>query len=127
MSHSTGAVLFSDKTVLHCEYNGTVDVMRSNLYKTHEEMHANWRGSKWTNCTCGKPSENVIIATSYGPGFFWPGKACRTCMCITDGWSSDYDHKVKGLPSWYPGIEHYTGRDVIHDVPTMPEKGSDNL
>ncbi|MCP4988349.1 MAG: hypothetical protein GY928_20555, partial [Colwellia sp.] len=39
----------------------------------------------------------------YGNGFYWEGKACKTCKAITDGRGEDFDecHNEKlGIPDW---------------------------
>lgn len=113
MSHSTAAIKFSDGFIIHGEYNGTSDVMLPQFYLTQEERHANWRTMNWPyhDKTCDK-SEDVIVATSYGGGFNWPSKACRTCLLLTDRWmpfiGEEDEYKVTdGLPDWYPDRELY--------------------
>lgn len=111
MSHSTGAIRFSDGLIMFCEYNGTVDVMLSNLYNTYEEMHDMWRKQEWKmhDKSCNK-DEEVEIASSYGRGFSWTGRACKECMIITDYHSID-DYKERnhkyGLPEWFPNRAAY--------------------
>lgn len=87
MSHSSGTVTFiSDDKKYWFEYNGTSDICIPMIYKTQEEMEENWRSGKWRTCYCGNESEEVVIEDShYGEGFSWKGKACRKCMCITEG------------------------------------------
>lgn len=104
MSHAFGAVKFSDGLILHCEYNGTLDVLLSNLYNTSDEVKANWRKQVWkhhNDRSCYK-TENVEIATTYGGGFSWKGRACRHCRVIIDNHSPNYDTRSNGLPDWYP-------------------------
>lgn len=84
MSHASGTVTFEDGVVLHYEYDGTTDVCIPDLYTTYDEMASNWRNHPWKECSCGN-KETVTIYSSYGGGFEWEGKACRHCMCITDG------------------------------------------
>ena len=43
MSHANGAIRFKDGTVMHFEYNGTVDMAISILYETQDEMLENWK------------------------------------------------------------------------------------
>lgn len=108
MSHATGAIRLNDGRVFHCEYNGTVDVMRSPIYTTYEEMKADWRGNKWITCNIKTHIKHEAeIATSYGQGFYWPGLVCLDCMCIFNGHESDYNKEKKGLPYWYPNREAY--------------------
>lgn len=107
MSHANGMVKFCDGLILHCEYNGGVDIMLTPLWKSNKEVHDNWRTQPLINCACGQ-EEPVEIATDYGGGFYWEGKACRFCMCITDHRSPfDYnDERINmsredGLPVWW--------------------------
>ena len=98
MSHAMGAVRFlSDGTVMFYEYSGTLDVTISHLYATCKEVTDNWRKGEWLQCTCGQ-SEPTEIYTSYGYGYSWMGKACRSCRAITDGLE--------------PGEEVFTGKDL---------------
>jgi hypothetical protein len=106
MSHSQGAVLFTDSTTLWCEYNGTVDIMLPNLFVTNDELHASWRKQVWASpCKC--KGEKVRVATSYGGGFSWDGKACRLHKVLLDGYqphpyNEDEDsHYEDGEPEWF--------------------------
>ncbi|MCP4986595.1 MAG: hypothetical protein GY928_11235 [Colwellia sp.] len=102
MSHSPGQVRFNDGTIMHYEYNGYSDVVCNCLHATHEEMVKHWRKQPINVCDCGK-DEDVIIFTHYGNGFYWEGKACKTCKAITDGRGEDFDecHNEKlGIPDW---------------------------
>lgn len=111
MSHSSGAVKFQDGLILHCEYDGTVDVMISALYDTQEEMRSHWREyPRWNNCKCN-PSypEKVEIATSYGRGFSYKGVACRICRAVLDA-RDEYDEQYyieDNLPQWFPDYNLY--------------------
>jgi hypothetical protein len=85
VSHSSGKVKFEDGTELWFEYNGTVDVCMPMLYSTIEELDESWRkGPYRMDCTCGS-DETVTINSNYGSNHKWNGKACRNCMCITEG------------------------------------------
>ena len=57
--------------------------MVSHLFGTVEESDRNWRGGEWKYCDCGK-DEPAELASDYGGGFHWRGKACRSCRAITD-------------------------------------------
>lgn len=118
MSHSTGAVKRENGEILHFEYNGTVDVCRSPLYKTQEECQANWRTGKWVACNCQPVTrEKVELAVSYGGGYMWDAFICPKCMCITDRFTphgiddmEEYTGEysaVDGLPDWYPNVKNY--------------------
>ena len=84
MSHATGQIKFKDALILHYEYNGTADVCVSNLKDTKKQVWDNWRKHEWLVCNCGK-DEPVEIATDYGSGSYWSGRACRYCRAITAG------------------------------------------
>lgn len=103
MSHSIGKVRFKNDKILYYEYNGTCDVVINHLYETEAEVNKNWRNHKTVFCNCGK-DEPVEIATSYGGGFSWDGRACRKCMTITAGLGSGVEDDPNfqwGLPDWY--------------------------
>jgi hypothetical protein len=107
MSHANGQIRFmSDGKIFHFEYNGTVDTCIPILYTTFDEMHRNWRRTDLKNedYYCMNKDhkwEDVEIATSYGRGFYWKGKACRECKLIIKNNACDYDSEVSGLPSWW--------------------------
>lgn len=100
MSHAYGYVLCKDGTKFHYEYNGTSDVTIPMLRNSPEEVSKYWRNGEWRYCSAPKEHqhEDVQIYTSYGDGFHWPGKICRQCMCITDGFEPDYDNEFPGEP-----------------------------
>lgn len=97
MSHSSGAVKFNDGEIWFYEYNGTTDVVISNLRKTLQEVRDNWRESEWLECTCGK-AEPVEIYSDYGGGFCFNGKACRKCRSVDGG--ECYPYTFDGIPDW---------------------------
>lgn len=104
MSHSSGRVKFKDGTIMHFEYDGTVDICMNPLFDTYEEMDKNWRNysiSRNDKCTCGN-EETAEIATCYGGGFYWVGKACKYCKLILDPNVSFFFHKTyNNLPDWW--------------------------
>lgn len=105
MSHSSGNVTFKkDNLVMHCEYDGTCDVMVPALWDTEEEMSQHWRESVWNKCTCGN-MEPVIIHSAYGGGFSWEGEACRTCKAINHEhlelyWKEDKEYEEQRRNPW---------------------------
>jgi hypothetical protein len=105
MSHSHGQVRFdADGLVMHYEYNGTADVVISHLHDSADGVERYWRKAvDWLRCDCGR-DEPVRIATSYGGGFHWPGRACRHCKAVTDGLDPLQQggaFYVDGLPEWW--------------------------
>lgn len=108
MSHAYGQVKFEDGTILHFEYNGTVDVAMTQLFDSREGVKEHWRESlRYVECNCGN-DEPVELATDYGSGKSWNGRACRHCMAITGGFEpypyfrkDDYIPPNRGLPNWW--------------------------
>lgn len=110
MSHAYGQVKFEDGTILHYEYDGTVDVIRNPLWKTVEELTEHWRNQPiWKECHCGQ-DEPVEIAAYFGNGFWWAGRACKKCMVITNGFrpwwftpeeQSEQHGDSEKLPEWW--------------------------
>lgn len=99
MSHAKGQVRFEDGTVMHFEYDGTCDISINCLYSTSEEVDRNWRCHEVKKCQCGCDG-NVEIATNYGNGSSWHGKACRICRAIT---YEDRFIRKDRLPEWWLG------------------------
>jgi hypothetical protein len=100
MSHANGLVKFSDGEVMHFEYNGTSDLACTALKRTYKELLADWRTERnMAVCRCDK-AESVEMATDYGSGSGWQGKACRVCMAITDGIDPD---ETDDFPEWANG------------------------
>lgn len=90
MSHSHGEIWSpAGQRLGWFEYNGTSDVVCARVYKTSEEMQANWRGDNWRACqdeAGHQPRwQDVVLYTSYGGGFHWPGKVCWDCLAVVDG------------------------------------------
>ena len=84
-----GTVTFKDGLVLYYEYNGTYDVCIPTLYNTFEEMNKNSKNHMLNTCNCVNEQEEVNIWTAFWDGMNWSGKACRNCMCITEGLEPD--------------------------------------
>ncbi|WP_311078069.1 hypothetical protein [Paenibacillus polymyxa] len=89
MSRTIGYVTFSDSTKYYFKYDGTADICNRNLYVNENEP---WNIEEPKICQCNN-SEEVVIQANYGGGFWWEGKACRACMCITEG-TDPYDETV---------------------------------
>jgi hypothetical protein len=124
MSHAYGQVRFSDGLVLHYRYYGTVDMALDALFDTASGVYDDWRSHTARACVCGK-DEPVEIATEYGSGFSWNGRACRHCMAITAGFSpyekteSGYVVKRDGLPDWW-----VSGEEEFDITTTVEEQAS---
>jgi len=106
MSSATCQVKFNDGTIMYCRYNGTSDTVIPALFENFDELwNIYWRNEPERLCSCGN-DEPVEIATNYAHGFYWPGKACRKCMCVTEGFGTGideylYDLEIDGLPHWW--------------------------
>lgn len=110
MSHAFGKVRFMDGEILHFEYSGTVDVIINPLRKSAYDVSSRWRKyDDYNDCKCGN-DEDVEIATDYGYGSWWRGRACKKCCVITNGFGSgmcntdeEYEDMCKrsGLPLWW--------------------------
>lgn len=106
MSRSSAQFIFSDGTVLHGEYNGTTDVMRSQMFATAEEAFLMW-GRQGLFKTCSCPVEFCIAYSDYGGGFWWPARACRYHM-VFRGPHQPYDDedclpmRADGNPCFLP-------------------------
>jgi len=105
MSHANGQVRFQDGLILHYEYDGTCDIVIPSLWKTHKEVWEHWRNQPDRRCDCGN-DEAAEIGCDYAYGSYWPGKACRHCMCVTDGLriyldEPPYEKAIDVLPAWW--------------------------
>ena len=107
MSHANGQVRFSDGLVLHVEYNGTSGFFLTRLFTSKRKMREHWRAEDDSNeakCTCGR-DEQVVLATDYGLGIQYDGRACRYCMAITDDpgapWKDEMVDPLYELPEWW--------------------------
>lgn len=88
--------------VLYGRYDGISDIAYNDL----QEAPEGWSELDNNNeCICGN-DEEVIIATEYGHGYYWSGRACKKCKCITDGFDP-YEAKwmEDGKPGWWYEIE----------------------
>jgi hypothetical protein len=81
MANSTGALRFKDGTIRYYEYNGVSDSITCQHYATKEEVAKNWRKYLDRKCVCGN-EEPVNLFTPSGNGFYFNGKACKTCNSI---------------------------------------------
>lgn len=89
MSHAPGEVWrANDPLVYHFEYNGTSDVIRPAIWRTHDEMRQHWREgdggfSRFQACeSMQHQPEPVIIYSHYGGESWWHGTACFECWVI---------------------------------------------
>jgi hypothetical protein len=86
MSHATGRIYsLEGKILAYFEYNGTVDVCCTRVFKEYDDMLKEWRKDNSRPCTCTTPGEPVILYTNYGKGYYWVGAVCWQCMAITEG------------------------------------------
>lgn len=106
MSSAMAMVRFGDGTVLYGQYQGTSDVMLSELVDTHEELSRRWRDLGWKECShpaSGGGREFVHVWTQYGSGFHWWGVGCRRCKALVSGhmpYDGDGADREDGTPEW---------------------------
>lgn len=100
MSHASGEIWSTDgKLLAYFEYDGTADICCTRLHSTQEGVRLNWRKDNKRECTCSAAGQSVTIYTDYGAGWYWSGKVCWHCMCITAGISPpDDEHKGHPFP-----------------------------
>lgn len=80
MSHANARFTLEDGTVYYGEYNGTSDVMLTNMFDTFEEAQEHWRRQEWRVCKCAEP--NIVSCdawTNYGFEHEWEGTCCTKC------------------------------------------------
>jgi hypothetical protein len=105
------------------EYNGTADVVCTRVYKTPEAMQEHWRADCYRDCKCGNKTEDVVLYTTYGFGFYWKGKACWSCEAVTAGlWPFDDEDSpdTDGHPFFDKWLERQFGKVI--PCPTCGEK-----
>ena len=111
MSHSSGAVRFSDNTILFYEYNGTTDTVVNHLYDNLIKVWDNWRNHNNLKCNCGR-GEGVEIYSSYSGGSHWTGKACRFCKAFVE---SNFEKTITHYDGGFPIKEYIYLR--VHGKP----------
>lgn len=108
MSTAQGQVKFSDGVILYTKYQGVSDCLWSKLFVVEPQDLAGL-----TFCICDN-DEPVLLATDYGGGHHWHGRACRHCLVITQGCNA-FRHEgltgetivlgpkgyTEGLPKWW--------------------------
>lgn len=95
MSKSLGKIKFNDGHVVYAIFDNSTEhgIMLRSLYMTHDEasehrsdriIHENQPELIQGHhpCSCGA-DEEVELATDYGRGMHWNGRACRYCNVIT--------------------------------------------
>lgn len=84
--------------MLYGMYQGVSATCGSLLYESWQAQLSRARQG-WLKCRC-QGDESVDFWTSYGRGFFWKGRACRSCKVVTHGFDPHGDKKLpgKGIP-----------------------------
>lgn len=114
MSKATGQVKFPDGKIMFYLYYGTVDVELRDLYETFDAMHEFWEAFNRSMigifskrvCECDK-NEPIEIATDYGGGMWWEGRACRYCMVINKGRYNFNSYQEPAEPGNTPAYFYY--------------------
>jgi hypothetical protein len=98
VSHATLYVRFADGAVRYGWYDGSNDVVLAPLFDTPQEV---WARRPQTGAH-GHGGEPVRLATDYGGGSSWDGRA--THEHVIDGGAQDWPGYEAGLPTWarYP-------------------------
>jgi poly(3-hydroxybutyrate) depolymerase len=78
MSTAWGQIRFDDGEVLFASYQGVTDSMCTRLTVNRDEAGG------YASCDCDQ-GEDVELATDYGGGHSWRGRACRHCRAVVDG------------------------------------------
>jgi hypothetical protein len=106
MSRATALVRFPDGTVRCTLYNGTVDMLfpalRDTIADAWDRNHPD-RGNGFDPDPADGFEEEfaVVIATDYGSGFYWPGRATRSLVIgPLEPWDH-YDTMIRGKPDWW--------------------------
>ncbi len=119
MSNATGQARFSNGEIMFFIYRGTYDRADSDLYPSREEAWDNWeRGHDLSHTS--HEEEDVDIATDYGDGITWQGKACRLCNKIVAGHEPNefgYDEEDDELWGYYSPVKFqiWNPRDGLPD------------
>lgn len=128
MSSTIGKIKFSDGLILYgIFYTGCDGTMLRKLFQNRKDTWNDEYGFKVSfddmpetinehhTCDCGD-DEDVVIATDYGNGLHWQGRACRKCMVITQNFvpffcletppfcsciEKDIWAATDGLPEWF--------------------------
>ena len=89
MSHSSGCVFsVPDLKILGWyEYDGTVDVARTAIFPTIDDLDKAWRTEDSFRECADRPGVvhvevPVILWSDYAGGFAWPSRVCVTCGVI---------------------------------------------
>ena len=113
MSHASWLVKFPDNEIWHYEYDWTLDIVLSHIYKTFDELKNSWRKWEWLECNCWK-EENVEITTTYWWWFYFKWFSCRRCKNLrikeTKEWFCNYDvYELTDIKNWEPkwATEYY--------------------
>jgi hypothetical protein len=98
VSHTLGEIWSQEEARLlgFFEYNGTCDIVCTRVHPRVEGVEQNWRADNQRECSCGEESQPVILYTTYGDGYHWPGRVCWKCEAITSG-IRDFE-RVDGHP-----------------------------
>ena len=104
MSHATGEVIQGDRVIGYFEYDGTADNAISDIYRSRDELWANWRKSTHPTCTCGGKPVPVVLWADYGSGYWWYSTACLKCNVITGPRSLDFDDIIT-CPGYPAGVK----------------------
>ena len=115
MSRASGMVKFNDGTILHCIYDGTVDIMHHELFDISNEAWDNWYSNTAYKDACTCNGERVLIHSDYGEGETYTGKACKEHKCITFDFHNFLECEFKNREmGWSYG--KYTNEQIEQEI-----------
>lgn len=83
MSNAIGTIRFTDGKELFGVYTGSCDVMLEPLFPSAKEAWDTfWEGRFPSQIDCQCVPEPCLVHSGYGGGFWWVGRACRSCMVL---------------------------------------------
>lgn len=117
MSNATGQVRFPDGEIMFFIYRGTYDRADSDLYPSSKEAWDNWKRGHDLSHTSHE-EEDVEIATDYGGGITWQGKACCLCHKIVAGtnpyqYGYDDEDEDGGAFYFHPEVQLWNPQDGL--------------
>lgn len=95
MSHAVGEVISGESVLGYYEYDGTSDRVLPAIWNSQDDVVNHWRNQPERFCRCGHEPIPVLLWSSYGGGFYWPGTACLECKAIVSV-LTPYEHFERG-------------------------------
>lgn len=109
MSSGNMWVRFPDGTIQHGIYQGTSDTAYSKLFDTWQDAAKAYRNKEPLGSWPPPPDDEAVdvdVASDYGWGFHWKGKAIKGNLFTCDSGAAG---ETKGIPDWVPNEEEGWG------------------